>query len=49
MSVELAGLTGEDVKAEINNDILIIRGERKFEEEESEGGRRRTGADPRGV
>src|SRR5438309_6374844 len=42
VSADLPGLTEKDVKVEINNDFLIIQGERKFEHEEGDGGVRRT-------
>ena len=38
VSADLPGLTEKDVKVEINNDFLIIQGERKFEHEEEESG-----------
>ena len=38
VSADLPGLTEKDVKVEINNDFLIIQGERKFEHEEGDGG-----------
>jgi HSP20 family protein len=42
VSAELPGLTEKDVKVEINNDFLVIQGERKFEQEQGDGGVRRT-------
>jgi len=42
ISAELPGLTDNDVTVEINNDVLVIQGERKCETEETEGGIRRT-------
>lgn len=42
VSAELPGLTEKDVKVEINEDFLTIQGERKVEQEETEGGIRRT-------
>jgi HSP20 family protein len=42
VSAELPGLTEKDVKVEINNDFLVIQGERKVEHEEGDGGIRRT-------
>ena len=42
VSSELPGLTEKDVRVEINNDFLVIQGERKFEHEEGDGGVRRT-------
>ena len=42
VSAELPGLTEKDVKVEINGDFLTIHGERKVEQEESEGGIQRT-------
>jgi HSP20 family protein len=42
VSAELPGLTEKDVKVEINDDFLIIQGERKLEKEEGDGGVRRT-------
>jgi len=42
VSAELPGLTEKDVTIEVNDDVLIIRGERNDEREESEGGIRRT-------
>lgn len=38
MYAELPGLTENDVKVEINNDVLIIQGERKVEQNKTEGG-----------
>jgi HSP20 family protein len=42
VSAELPGLTEQDVTIEVNDDVLIIRGERSVEREEAEGGIRRT-------
>jgi HSP20 family protein len=42
VSAELPGLTDQDVTVEINNDVLIIRGEREFEKEDTDGEIRRT-------
>jgi HSP20 family protein len=42
VSAELPGLSEKDVKVEINNDFLIIQGERKVEQEENQGGIQRT-------
>jgi HSP20 family protein len=39
---ELPGLRNEDVTVEINNNVLVIQGERKEERESNEGGVRRT-------
>ena len=38
VSAELPGLSENDVKVEVNNDVLSIEGERKVEEEKTEGG-----------
>ncbi len=38
ISVELPGLNKEDVKVEVNEDTLVIHGERKREWEEERGG-----------
>jgi HSP20 family protein len=38
ISAELPGLSENDVKVEVNNDVLSIEGERKVEEEKTEGG-----------
>jgi HSP20 family protein len=42
VSAELPGLTEQDVTIEVNDDVLIIRGERSVEREEADGGIRRT-------
>jgi HSP20 family protein len=42
VSADLPGLTEKDVKVEINDDFLIIQGERQLEKEEGDGGVRRT-------
>src|SRR6185369_15776045 len=42
VSAELPGLTENDVRVEVDDNYLVIQGERKFEQEESEGGVRRT-------
>jgi HSP20 family protein len=42
VSAELPGLTENDVKVEVNDDFLIIHGERKMEQQENEGDVRRT-------
>lgn len=42
VAAELPGLAEKDVKVEINDDFLTIQGERKVEQEETEGGIRRT-------
>jgi HSP20 family protein len=39
---ELAGLKPEDVKVEIDGDVLVLQGERKFEHEENKDGVHRT-------
>jgi len=39
---ELPGLEPRDVKVEIDNDALVIQGERRFQQEEKEGGMQRT-------
>jgi HSP20 family protein len=39
---ELPGLKPEDVKVEVNDDSLVIHGERRFEQSEGEGSLRRT-------
>ena len=38
VSAELPGLSEKDVKIEVNNDVLSIEGERRVEEEKTEGG-----------
>jgi HSP20 family protein len=40
--VELPGLEPKDVKVDVENDALVIQGERRFEQEEKEGGVQRT-------
>jgi HSP20 family protein len=42
VQAELPGMTPEDVKVEVNNDALVIQGERKSTSETNEGGVRRT-------
>ena len=42
ISVELPGLTEKDVKVEINDDFVIVQGERQVVHEESDGGIQRT-------
>jgi HSP20 family protein len=42
VSAELPGLSEKDVKIEVNDDFLIIRGERRVEQQEGDGGVRRT-------
>lgn len=42
VSAELPGLSEKDVKVEVNDDFLIIRGERRIEQQEGDGGVRRT-------
>ena len=42
VSAELPGLSEKDVKVEVNDDFLIIQGERKVEQEENQGGIQRT-------
>jgi HSP20 family protein len=39
---ELPGLEPKDVKVDVENDALVIQGERRFEQEENEGGMQRT-------
>jgi HSP20 family protein len=39
---EFPGLKPKDVKVEVENDTLVIQGERKFEHEEKDGGAQRT-------
>ncbi len=38
VSAELPGLSDKDVKVEVTNDMLVIQGERKEDEEKTEGG-----------
>jgi len=42
VSADLPGLSEKDVKVEINDDFLVIQGERKVEQQEGDGGVRRT-------
>jgi len=42
LSSKLPGLTENDVRVEVDDNYLVIQGERKFEQEENEGGVRRT-------
>lgn len=42
VSAELPGLSEKDVRVEIDNDTLVIQGERKVEEQREEGGVRRS-------
>jgi len=42
VSAELPGLSEKDVKVEVNDDFLIIRGERRIEQQEGDGAVRRT-------
>jgi HSP20 family protein len=42
VSAELPGVSDKDVKVEVNNDNLIIQGERKYEHEDKEGKVRRS-------
>jgi HSP20 family protein len=42
ISVELPGLTEKDVKVEINDDFVIVQGERQVVHQESDGGIQRT-------
>ena len=42
VSADLPGLNERDVKVEINDDFLVIQGERKVEQQEGDGGVRRT-------
>jgi HSP20 family protein len=42
IQAELPGLDPKDVKVEVENDSLVIQGERKFEQEEKEAGVQRT-------
>ena len=42
VSADLPGLNEKDVKVEINDDFLVIQGERKVEQQEGDGGVRRT-------
>jgi HSP20 family protein len=39
---ELPGLEPKDVKVDVENDAVVIQGERRFEQEEKEGGMQRT-------
>jgi HSP20 family protein len=39
---ELPGLEPKDVKVDVENDALVIQGERRFEQEQNEGGVQRT-------
>jgi hypothetical protein len=39
---ELPGFEPKDVKVDVENDALVIQGERRFEQEEKEGGVQRT-------
>ncbi len=42
VSADLPGLNDKDVKVEINDDFLVIQGERKVEQQQADGGVRRT-------
>ena len=42
ITAELPGLEPKDVKVEVENDALVIQGERRFEQEQNEGGVQRT-------
>lgn len=42
VSADLPGLSEKEVKVEINDDFLVIQGERKVEQQEGDGGVRRT-------
>jgi HSP20 family protein len=42
VSAELPGLEEGDVTVEVDDDVLVIQGERQYEHEETEGGMRRT-------
>lgn len=42
VSAELPGLSDEDVTVEIDDDAIVIRGERQFEHKETQGGITRT-------
>lgn len=42
ISAELPGLSEKDVRVEIANDVLVIQGERKFEEEKTQSGLHKT-------
>jgi HSP20 family protein len=42
VSAELPGINDSDVQVQINDDVLVIQGERRVEREENDGGIRRT-------
>jgi HSP20 family protein len=42
VSAELPGIKDTDVQVQINDDVLVIQGERRVEREENDGGIRRT-------
>lgn len=42
VSVELPGINDADVQVQINDDVLVIQGERRVERQENDGGIRRT-------
>ena len=42
VSAELPGINDADVQVQINDDVLVIQGERRVEREENDGGIRRT-------
>ena len=42
VSAELPGIQDADVQVQINDDVLVIQGERRVEREENDGGIRRT-------